>query len=194
MQPNPIGLLNTWIEEEQSIGAQYAQHAVLSSQGLDGAPHGRIVAIRELTKDGILLFTQKRTRKVFEIKNNNQVALTFWFERYAREVMVEGEASFLSAEQNAHYWDAYPKSAQIRFCSYAPTSGEPVDDKQLLEDKRRSLEQSSKDTVVPCSPDYCGIAIKSKRFVFYSYRLDELSDVWEYLIDNNKIIQRRLSP
>lgn len=30
MQPNPIGLLNTWIEKEKSLGAQYAQHAVLS--------------------------------------------------------------------------------------------------------------------------------------------------------------------
>ncbi len=95
MQLNPIELLNTWIEEEKSMGAQYAQHAVLSSQGLDGAPHGRIVAIRELTKDWILLFTQKRTRKVSEIRNNNQVALTFWFERYAREVIVGRGSKFL---------------------------------------------------------------------------------------------------
>ena len=190
----PIELLTTWIIDEKSIGAEYAQHAVLSSQGLDGAPHGRVVAIREITKDWILLFTQKRTRKISEIKNNNHVALTFWFERYAREVIVEGEASFLSKEQNTHYWDAYPKSAQIRFCSYAPKSGEPIDDKQLLEDKRQDLERFYKDNVVPCSPDYCGIAIKPKRFVFYSYRVDELSDVWEYLIDNSTIIQRQLSP
>jgi pyridoxamine 5'-phosphate oxidase len=190
----PIELLNTWISDEKSMGAAHAQHAILSSQGLNGASHGRIVAIREITNDWILFFTQKRTRKVSEIRNNNQVALTFWFERYAREVIVEGEASFLSEEQNAHYWDAYPFCAQIRFCSYAPTSGEPIDNKQLLEDKRRNLEQSSKDIVLPCSPDYCGIGIKPKRFVFYSYRLDELSDVWEYLIDNHKTIQRRLSP
>ncbi|AMV14875.1 pyridoxamine 5'-phosphate oxidase family protein [Legionella pneumophila serogroup 1] len=190
----PIELLNTWIEEEKSAGAQHAQHAVLSSQGLNGASHGRIVAIREITKDGVLFFTQKRTRKVLEIKNNNQVTLTFWFERYVREVIMEGEASLLSDEQNEHYWQTYPQWAQIRFCSYAPTSGEPIESKQLLEDKRRDLAQHSKDTAFPCPPDYCGIAIKPKRFVFYSYRLDELSDVWEYLIDNNTTIQRRLSP
>ena len=190
----PIELLNAWIEEEKSIGAQYAQHAVLSSLGLNGTPHSRVVAIREITNDWILFFTQKRTRKVLEIKNNNQIALTFWFERYAREVIVEGEASFLSEEQNTHYWAAYPKWAQIRFCSYAPTSGEPIDAKEQLEDKRRNLEKSSKNKILPCSPDYCGIAIRPKRFVFYSYRLDELSDVWEYLIDSNITIRRRLSP
>lgn len=190
----PTELLKTWIEEEKSMGAQYAQHAVLSSQGLDGSPHGRIVAIREIKDDWVLFFTQKSTRKVLEIKHNNQVALTFWFERYAREVIVEGEASFLSAAENAHYWDAYPQWAQIRFCSYAPTSGQPIEDKHLLEEKRRNLERSSKDTGLPCSPDYCGIAIQPKRFVFYCYRTDELSDVWEYWIENNAIVQRRLCP
>ncbi|MFY7697300.1 MAG: hypothetical protein ACOVQX_00480 [Legionella sp.] len=53
---------------------------------------------------------------------------------------MEGEASFLSKEQNTHYWDVYPKWAQLRFCCYAPISGEPIDDKQLLEDKRQDLE------------------------------------------------------
>ena len=31
-------------------------------------------------------------------------------------------------------WDAYPKLAQMRFCSYAPTSGDVIDNKQLLEE------------------------------------------------------------
>jgi len=58
----PIQLLINWIEEERSLGAQNAQHAVLSTQGLSSQPHSRVVAIREITEDWILLFTQKRTR------------------------------------------------------------------------------------------------------------------------------------
>ena len=191
---HPIHLLRQWLDEEKLKGDEYAQHAVLSSQGLNGAPHGRVVAIREITEDRLLLFTQKRTRKVLEIKNNNQVALTFWFERCAREIIIEGEACFLSEEQHAEYWTTYPKWAQIRFLSYAPTSGLPIEDTQLLEDKRLEIEKSSGNDLLPCSSDYCGIAIKPKRFIFYSYRLDELSDVWEYLIDDNTIARRRLSP
>lgn len=190
----PIQLLLTWLEEEKSCGAQNAQHAVLSTQGLNGHPHGRVVALREITEDRILLFTQKRTRKVQEIKNNEQVTLTFWFERYAREVIIEGTAHFLSEEQNAHYWTNYPQWAQVRFCSYAPTSGLPIESKHILENKKLKIEQASKNNLLPCSPDYCGISINPKRFVFYSYRLDELSDVWEYTIDNQAIVKRRLSP
>lgn len=190
----PIQLLTTWIEEEKSLGAHNAQHAVLSTQGLNSQPHSRVVAVREITEDWLLLFTQQRTRKVEEIKNNGKVALTFWFERHARETIIEGEASFLSQEQNIDYWNTYPQSAQIRFCSYAPTSGEAIDSKQILENKRLEIEKASKNNALPCSPDYCGIAIKPERFVFYSYRLDELSDVWEYQAHRSGFVKKILSP
>jgi pyridoxamine 5'-phosphate oxidase len=192
---DPINLLKTWLEEEKTAGSELASHAVLSTKGIEGNPRGRIVAIREVTPEWILFFTQKRTRKVQDIKNCSQVALTFWFERYAREVMVEGSTYLLSAAQNAEYWNNYSRQGQIRFCSYAPTSGLAIEDKKVLEEKRIQLEQQFKDTSLPLSEDYCGIAVKPERFVFYTYRLDELSDVWEYQrTEDTTYIQRRLSP
>lgn len=191
---HPAQLCQQWIEEEKHQGAHYAQHAVLSTQGLDNTPHGRIVAIREINEDNFLLFTQKRTRKVAEIENNPATSLTFWFERHTREIVIEGSASFLSADENRQYWSGYPKQAQIRFLSYAPTSGLPIDDKQLLEDKRQQLKQQWSNKSPPLSPDYCGIVIKPQRWKFYTYRLDELSDVWEYQLHGDKFIKSRLSP
>jgi pyridoxamine 5'-phosphate oxidase len=111
-----------------------------------------VVAIREITKDWILFFTQKRTRKVEEIKCNGKIALTFWLERHARETIIEGEASFLSEEQNAHYWDSYPHWAQVRFCSYAPTSGDAIQSKTILEHKRLEIEQASTNKLYLAPP------------------------------------------
>lgn len=190
----PLDLLKKWLDEEASAGAQYARHAVLSTQGLNGAGHGRVVAIREICGEELLFFTQKITRKVQEIQHNARVSLTFWFERHAREVIVEGEARFLSGEDNASYWNAYPKWAQIRFCSYAPTSGLPIENKEILENKRKQIEETAGQNPLPLSPDYYGIAVKPQRFLFYSYRLDELSDVWEYLSELQGFTVKRLSP
>ena len=191
---SPIQLLNKWLEEEKALGAQYAYHAVLSTQGINNHPHSRITAIREVTEQGILLFTQRKARKVKEIENNPKISLTFWFERHAREVIIEGQAEFLAEEQNAIYWANNPKSAQIRFCSYAPTSGLPINDKQLLENKRCEIASSYQHHPIPLSPDYCGILIKPERFVFYASQLDELSDVWEYQMREGIVIKTRLSP
>ncbi|MCA0402723.1 MAG: pyridoxamine 5'-phosphate oxidase family protein [Proteobacteria bacterium] len=190
----PIQLLTQWIEEEKAVGASLAQHAVLASQGLNGAPHGRVVAIKEINEDRILFFTQQITRKVAEIKNNNKVSLTFWLERYAREVIVEGQAHFLSESENNEYWQNYPQWAQVRFCSYAPTSGLVIENKNILEEKRLAMDKLSNNDPLPCSPDYCGIAIKPACFIFYSYRLDELSDVWKYQRQDNDFVKQILSP
>ena len=191
---HPIDKLRQWLDEEKLKGAQYAQHAVLSTHGLNGQPHGRVVAIREIDQDKILFFTQKRTRKVSEIEENSAAAITFWFERHAREVIIEGNAIFLSEAENEKYWHTYPEWAQIRFLSYAPTSGSPIDNKQELENKKNEIESAHNDGPLPLSPDYCGIYVIPKRIAFYTYRLDELSDVWEYQINEAGIVKQRLSP
>lgn len=191
---HPISLLETWIKEEQDAGAQYAQHAILATSDKHSQPRSRVIAIREITDDRLLLFTQKGTQKVADIQTNHQVSLTFWFELHAREVMIEGNAVFLSDTENESYWAGLPKNAQVRFCAYAPTSGQQIEHKQVLEDKKAKLEMSFADSPVPVSEAYCGIAIQPQRFVFYTYRLDELSDVWEARKKDGQMTWSTLSP
>ncbi|HHF7373255.1 pyridoxine/pyridoxamine 5'-phosphate oxidase [Legionella bozemanae] len=194
MQKNPIIELSLWLEREQKSGAPNPNHAVLSSISLDGAPHGRVVAIREISDEGVLFFTQKGTRKVSELTNNSQVSLVFWLELLQREVIIEGNALFLNHAENQNYWDSYPQWAQIRFLSYAPTSMQVIESKEILEEKRQKIEDSFVNKPIPISPEYCGFRIQPEHMIFYSYRQDELSDVWEYVRQNNEWHLQRLSP
>ncbi|MGL5741071.1 MAG: hypothetical protein ACRCXC_00220 [Legionella sp.] len=57
-----------------------------------------------------------------------------------------------------------------------------IENKELLEKKRQEIEASFHNKQIPLSPDYCGFRMQPKRMVFYTYRLDELSDVWEYVL------------
>ncbi len=194
MQTNPIIELSLWLASEREAGAPNPSHAVLSSTSLDGAPHSRVVAIRAISDEGILFFTQKRTRKVSELKNNPQVSLVFWLELLHREVIIEGKALFLSQSETKNYWDSYPQWAQIRFLSYAPTSMQLIENKEILEQKRQKIENSFLNKSIPLSPEYCGFRIQPERMVFYAYQQDELSDVWEYVLKNNEWNVQRLSP
>ena len=74
------------------------------------------------------------------------------------------------------------------------TSGLPIENKQVLENKKNKIEHAHQHSPLPLSPDYCGISVKPKRVVFYTYRLDELSDVLEYQINEAGIVKKRLSP
>lgn len=191
----PIKKLDRWIQDEREEGAPNPQQAVLSTADIHGVPHSRVVAIREITSQGLLFFTQRNTRKVTEMNLNPSVSLTFWFELLLREVIIEGMIETLSEAENEHYWQSYPREAQIRFHSYAPTSAEPIGSKQELEEKRTMFQQSCADQLIPISPLYCGFRLKPNRFIFYTYRSDELSDVLEYTrLNQNEWSEKLLSP
>lgn len=176
----PFNLLIKWIAEEKQTGVPNPQQAILSTVGVDGIPHARVVAIREITDEALIFFTQKCTRKVSEMQHNPNICLTFWFEYHQREIIIEGKASALTASENEQYWQSYPKAAQIRFCTYAPTSSQPIGAKETLEKKRVEIQNHFTEKTLPMSEDYCGYVILPQRFIFYHYRLDELSDVIEY--------------
>lgn len=153
-----------------------------------------MIAIREITPQGILFFTQKGTRKVIEISENPCVSLTFWFELMQREVILKASIYALDEEENKTYWLTYPRIAQIRFLAYAPTSGQPIESKQMLEDKRSFIEQKYRNQELPYTPLYCGYRIIPKKRIFYQYRT-ELSDVFQYILQENSQWQNQvLSP
>ncbi len=190
---DPIKHLHQWLEDERVKGAPNPQQAVLSTVSIHGA-HGRVVAIREVDAQGLLFFTQRNTRKVAEMSMNSSVSMTFWFELLLREVIIEGIVEALSETENEYYWQNYPREAQIRFHSYAPTSAQPIRNKQELEEKRKTMQQNYTDQSIPVSPFYCGFRLKPNRFIFYAYRSDELSDVVEYTRFENKWSKQILSP
>lgn len=189
----PFEILKQWIAEENNAGAPDAMQAILSTATKNAIPHSRVIAIREITLNNLLFFTQAETRKVIELKSNPSVSLVFWFELKQRQIVIEGLTQALSSSENETYWNTYPRLSQIRFLSYAPTSGQPILSKQLLEDKKIQLTKTMGETI-PVSPFYCGFRTIPSRFLFYTYRLDELSDVTEYTQKNGIWHQQVMSP
>jgi len=191
---NPIDLLNQWLIEERERGAPDPQQAVLSTATKEGIPHNRVVAIREITSQSLLFFTQRGSRKVAELRDNPHAAMAFWFELFEREVIIEGIIEALPEAENNQYWMNYPRKAQIRFYSYAATSSQVIASKQALEDKRKNVEHDYHHKPLPLSPFYCGFRLKPAKMLFYTYRTDELSDVIVHHYNNNEWSSQLMSP
>jgi pyridoxamine 5'-phosphate oxidase len=188
----PFKTLLHWLDQEKCAGAPNPAQAVLSTVTKNNTPHSRIIAIREISNDSFIFFTQKGTRKVQEIEGNPNVSLCFWLELAQQEMIIEGHAEKLSSEEINQYWVTYPRTAQLRFCAYAEISSQPVASKQMLRDKQTAIEKQFQDKIIPQHPLYIGYRIKPIRFLFYAYRLDELSDVIEYMKDKDDEWQSRI--
>lgn len=190
----PICQLKQWLDEEKIAGAPNPAQAVLATCTSTGIPHSRVIAIREILENCLIFFTQKGTRKTDELLSNPLVSLNFWFELTQRQIIIEGEAQALSEKENETYWHSYSRFAQIRFSAYAPTSSQVIESKKSLEDKRYLIEQKFKSQEVPVHPLYSGFRIIPNNFLFYVYRIDELSDVTRYSYKEGQWQQATISP
>ena len=97
---NPILLLKNWLDNESELGAFNSQQAVLCTATPDAIPHGRVVAIREISTDGLLFFTQRTTRKVGELIHQQRASIVFWLELQQSQVVIEGKTETLAASEN----------------------------------------------------------------------------------------------
>lgn len=190
----PIELLSNWLNDEKQAGAPNPRQAILATCTKSALPHARVVAIREMDERGLLFFTQQGTRKVNELIGNPYATLTFWLELFQRQVILEGLATPLTEAENLNYWISYPREAQIRFYSYAPTSSQPIQNKEVLENRKKQIEHEFTGKDLPFSPYYRGFRLKPSRILFYAYRIDELSDVFEYRDNNGVWVKQWLSP
>jgi pyridoxamine 5'-phosphate oxidase len=190
----PINKVKEWIRKEEILGSPPSLSAVLATAGQDGFPHARVVAIRELTEAGFIFFTQRGSRKVKELRDNPRATLVFWLAMQQREVIVEGSIQMLTETENQTYWKALPRERQLRFSTYAPTSGQALRTLSELEEKAEILKKRWADEEIPLSEFYCGFRLLPEIFYFYTVGTTTFSESSRYHYEGNIWVERTLSP
>lgn len=184
-----------WLEKEKELGSPDPYNIVLATATKEGIPHCRIVAIREITTDSVLFFTQKNTKKARELADNPHASMTLWLPLQQREVIIDGDVSLLTEEENAAYWQTLPRERQLRFSVYASTSGQPIESLSELERKEKILDEKFKGSSIPVSEHaYCGFRLLPHTFYFYTLGKNTFSEVIKYTLEKQHWQQQLLSP
>lgn len=191
---NPINTMNDWLTQEESMGSSNPRNIVLATAGKEGIPHSRIVAIRELSNQGVLFFTQRSTRKVIEISQNPHASMTLWLPLQQREIILEGKIVTLNQEENEQYWNLLPYDRKLRFSAYSPTSNQPIQGLSELEDKIEELKHQYNAETLPMSSYYCGYRLVPEVFYFYTLGTATFSEVIKYSLVQDQWQKQMLSP
>lgn len=190
----PVNTINAWIAKERELGCTKPERIVLATVGKEGIAHSRIVAIRELTEQGILFFTQQGTRKTQEIEYNPKASMTLWLALQQREVMIEGQLKALTQKENEYFWSKKPKESQLRMSAYAPTSGQALSSLSELEKNYQALACLYQHREVPMSEYYCGYRLVPASFIFFTLNDSGFSEVIKYVSDEGAWASQLLSP
>lgn len=190
----PFHQTREWLKKEKELGVEQSDCAVLSTVTSEGIPHSRVVAIREIAEDNLVFFTQQKTRKVAELLNNPHASMNFLLAMQQRQIILEGVAKPLSFEENQAFWETLPRERQLRFSAYAATSGQPIHDLSVLDEKKKVLMEKFLDNLIPMSEFYCGFRFIPESFIFYTVGSVSFSEVVKYTKKKEGWGQQLLSP
>src|SRR4029077_554632 len=102
---------------------------------------------------------------------------------------LSGPGEPLGDEISAAYFATRPRGSQVS--AWASEQGEPVESREVLEERVASIEARFGDGPLPLPPDWGGYRLVPDRFEFWVSRPDRLHDRVEYVRDASGAWLRR---
>ena len=154
-------------EELQLSKAKIPAACCLSTIGTDGYPNARFVSLKGILDDRLIVTGTLTSRKGVEIKLNDKVALTFWWNEIEMQVRVQGRATPLNQTMADHYFAERNRESQI--VSIASDQGRELTNLDDLTRKYQEIETAYQHMPVPRPDNWGGYMIEPLRMEFLKF-------------------------
>ncbi|MFE4171634.1 phenazine biosynthesis FMN-dependent oxidase PhzG [Streptomyces sp. NPDC056909] len=106
--PGPSGLFRHWYDTAVRAGVREPTALALATADKRGRPSSRIVAVNEITDEGIVFATHLGSRKGREIGENPWASGTLYWRETSQQVVISGAVEHLGAERADEKWLSRP--------------------------------------------------------------------------------------
>ena len=175
-ETDPIGAFKIWLKEASEVPSIVEANAmVLSTLGSEEIISSRTVLLKDVSEAGFTFFTNYNSRKAQALELNSQVSLLFPWYPIERQVIVQGYASKVSAEESDAYFQSRPWSSQI--CAWASQQSAPLANREELENRfKGAAEKWPEGSKVPTPPHWGGYLVTPFTIEFWQGRYSRLHD------------------
>lgn|SRR5690606_6080023 len=172
---DPITLFQRWFYEvEQSGSVDEVNAMTLTTIGLDGFPKSRVVLLKRFNENGFVFFTNYNSEKGKAIAANPHVCLSFFWPAMERQVIIKGTAHKLAENLSDGYFESRPRGSQLG--AIASNQSEPLESREILEDKLKNLEQEYHGKEIPRPTYWGGFTVEPHSVEFWQGRPNRLHD------------------
>ncbi len=171
----PNDQFRRWFDLAIATGMDMPNAMTLATVDAHGAPHARIVLLKELDDEGFVFFTNYQSRKGEELDGNPKAELMFWWSEQARQIRIQGVVHKVSAEASDAYFASRPRESNL--AAMASDQSRTLESREVLETRMREMDTGG-ELVRP--NHWGGYRLVPTRFEFWQGRPDRTHDRLEY--------------
>ena len=189
---DPFAEFARWFAEAQAAQVEEPNAMVLATATPDGHPSARVVLLKGFDPEGLVFFTDYRSRKGAELDANPRAALVLHWAEVERQVRVEGEVTRTSAEESERYYRSRPRGSRLG--AWVSHQSRSIGSREVLEAELRDVERRFTGGDVPLPPHWGGYRVRPQCFEFWQGRESRLHDRIRYSREGGSWRIERLSP
>lgn len=175
---DPVAQFSAWFEQARAAQLQDPSAMVLATVDSEGQPSQRTVLLKYYDEGGFVFFTNLESKKALEIAGNPRVSLLFPWLQFDRQVIIEGEASRISAAESMRYFASRPHDSQL--AAWVSAQSQPISSRQLLLQKFEEIKRKFAAGEVPMPSFWGGYKVHHRRLEFWQGREQRLHDRFQY--------------
>ena len=181
---DPVPCARQWIDHACSSSGNPNPDAIyLSTVDPDGRPSIRTVLMKGFDEDGLVFFTNKRSRKGRALEVNPRAAILFHWDHLQRQLLVEGDVTHVDQKRDDEYFQSRGRDSQIG--AVASLQSESMPNRGDLEARFHQVQQEFADGPVRRPAHWGGYRVSLGRLEFWEAGDHRLHDRICYERDEN---------
>jgi len=172
--PDPFSQFGAWLREAEASEPNNPNAMTLATVSADGRPSTRMVLLKGYDDQGFVFYTNYTSQKGRELLGNPNASLCFHWKSLGRQVRVDGRAEPVSDAEADAYFASRQRGSQIG--AWASEQSRPVDSRDTLEERVRTVTAEYDGADVPRPPHWSGFRVVPDRIEFWTDRPNRLHD------------------
>lgn len=146
----------------------------LSTASGEGTPSARVVLLKGVDAQGLVFYTNTRSRKGRDIAARPAVSLMFWWPQLESQIRFEGDAVLVPDAEADAYFATRPRESQIG--AWASDQSAPLRSREELEKRFADLEKRYQGKEVPRPAHWSGYRVAPLAVEFWRNRPGRLHE------------------